>query len=354
MPRFEQLFGRAPEASARAPGRVNLLGEHTDYNQGLVLPLAIPRSVSIEVAPARDDWHRFHSVQLDSMVTYEDGSEAPSGFARYLYGCIEVLRAHGHTVPALLVSVDSDVPIGSGLSSSAALEVAMLRALRMLLGLAIDDVQIARLAHAAENHYAGVQCGILDQMASSLADTEHMLYLDTRSLERQLLPVPADAALLIIDSGQSRSLAASGYNRRRAECEQAAAMLGLASLRDLEDLAATESLPPPLDRRARHVFTENERVRQAVAGLTATAFGALMDQSHASLSLDYQVSTPALDELAAALQADPDVFGAKLTGAGFGGACVALAQAGQTSAVASRIMRIFGDRHPHAAVLLQG
>lgn len=352
MPRFEELFGRAPEATGQAPGRVNLLGEHTDYNQGLVLPLAIPRHVTVEIARSSDGWQRMHSVQLASMAEWRDGRPAPQGFASYLHGCIEVLRGHGHAVPPVLAQVDSDVPIGAGLSSSAALEVAMLRALRALFQLAIDDEQIARVAHEAENRYAGVRCGILDQMASSLATTDRMLYLDTRSLERRLLPLPAGAALLIVDSGQSRILAASGYNQRRAECERAAELLGLASLRDLASPAAAARLPPPLDRRARHVFSENARVRRAASGLDAAAFGKLMNESHASLSADYQVSTPVLDELAAALQADADVFGAKLTGAGFGGACVALARSGQTGAVALRLMAGFGAAHRGATVLL--
>lgn len=354
MPGFVELFGRAAQAAGRAPGRVNLLGEHTDYNQGLVLPIAIPRSVTVEIARSADGRHRFHSVQLGDEISYEDGGEAPDGFARYLYGCIEALRGRGHAVPPVLARVDSDVPIGAGLSSSAALEVAMLRALRTLLGIDIDDEQVALLAHEAENEYAGVRCGVLDQMASSLAGTDRMLYLDTRSLERRLLPLPAGAEILVLDSGESRSLAGSGYNERRAECERAAALLGLASLRDLEGAADARQLPPPLDRRARHVVTENERVRAAARGLDAEAFGALMEASHASLSADYEVSTPALDELAAALQAQTGVFGAKLTGAGFGGACVALVRSGRGAAIAVDVMSSYGLAHPGAAVLITG
>lgn len=355
MAGFEALFGCAARAAGRAPGRVNLLGEHTDYNQGLVLPIAIARHVTVEVAPSRDGWHRFHSVQLGDTVAYEDGTAAPAGFALYLHGCIEVLRNRGQAVPPVLARVDSDVPIGAGLSSSAALEVATLRALRTLLGIAIDDEQVALLAHEAENRYAGVRCGLLDQMASSLADTDRMLYLDTRSLERRLLPLPSGAELLVVDSGESRSLAGSGYNQRRAECERAAALLGLASLRDLDSAAQAGQLPPPLDRRARHVVTENERVRTAAQGIDdAAAFGALMDASHASLSADYEVSTPALDELAAALQSQSDVFGAKLTGAGFGGACVALVRSGRGEDVAGRVLSSYRLAHPGCAVLITG
>lgn len=352
MPRFEELFGHTPQAAASAPGRVNLLGEHTDYNQGLVLPLAIPRHVHVEIAAGVDGWHRFHSVQLDETVQFQDGREAPPGFAVYLQGCIEVMRGRGHAVPAIHALVDSTVPIGSGLSSSAALEVAMLRALRALLATDVDDEQIAYLAHEAETRYAGVNCGILDQMASSLAGTDRMLFLDTRSLERLLLPLPEGAAILIIDSGVSRSLASSGYNLRRSECEQAAARLGLASLREVESLPDPGTLPDVLLRRVRHVLTENERVRRAARGVDAAAFGALMNESHASLSADYEVSTPALDALAAALQRDGDVFGAKLTGAGFGGACVALVRKGTGAGVGSRVLSTYGATHAGASVLL--
>lgn len=354
MDAFRKAFGQAAQASGRAPGRVNLLGEHTDYNLGLVMPLAIPRHVCVQVARSPDSRHRFHSVQLRQDVEYEDGQQAPGGFALYLQGCIEALRGNGHAVPAVCVHVDSDVPIGAGLSSSAALEVAMLRALRELLGLAIDDEAIARLAHMAETRYAGVNCGILDQMACSLADTDRMLFLDTQSMQRRLVPLPAGSAVLIIDSGESRSLAGSGYNQRRAECEEAARLLGLASLRELQRVPPEGSLPPNLLRRARHVFTENARVSAAAAGVDARHFGELMNESHASLSTDYEVSTPALDALAGALQSDPDVYGAKLTGAGFGGACVALARSGRTREAAERVMAAFAPAHPRAAVLITG
>jgi galactokinase len=351
METFEALFGHPPSAIASAPGRVNLLGEHTDYNQGLVLPLAIPRKVHVELAPGDDGVHRFHSVQLDEIVAYRDGDDAPAGFARYVHGCIEVLRGAGFPVPVVHARIDSDVPIGAGLSSSAALEVAVIRALRSLLQLDFDDEAVARYAHEAETVYAGVRCGILDQMACSLASTDRMLFLDTRSLERRLVPLPEGTALLIIDSGVSRSLSASGYNQRRAECERAAAMLGVASLREVS-FPPEGLLPAPLDRRVRHVLTENQRVRAALNTPSAADFGALMNASHASLSAQYEVSTPELDELAALLQRHRDVFGAKLTGAGFGGACVALVRQGASRAIAAGTMESFGAAHAGASVLL--
>jgi galactokinase len=230
------------------------------------------------------------------------------------------------------------VPIGVGLSSSAALEVATLRALRQLLGLALDDVEIARLAQRAEVEFTGVHCGIMDQMAASLADPSHMLFLDTRSLERRLLPLPAGSEILVLDSGVPRALAASGYNRRRSECEEAARQLGVAALRDVADPAAVESLPEPLRRRARHVVTENRRVLDAIEAHGPKPFGLLMDASHRSLSVDYEVSTAELDLLVELLRQCREVHGARLTGAGFGGACVALCRSGSAKAVGKRVL----------------
>ena len=228
--------------------------------------------------------------------------------------------------------------MGVGLSSSAALEVACLRALRELGGAAIDDVRLAQLAQRAEVEHAGVRCGILDQMAASLADTRQALLLDTRSLERRLVALPPGSAVLVLDSGIARALADSGYNTRRAECEAAARALGVASLRDLADPQAAAALPEPLRRRVRHVVAENARVLQAAATRDAAAFGRLMNASHASLRDDYEVSVPALDALVARLQAHADVFGARLTGAGFGGACVALVRSGREAGVAAEVL----------------
>ncbi|MGI0484027.1 galactokinase [Pantanalinema rosaneae CENA516] len=333
---FEQIFNAAPQVQASAPGRVNLLGEHTDYNDGFVLPIAIPQQTTILLGYSPDDRHHLYSQELSATVNWAASDPIPSEFARYLVGCIRVVEQQAIPVPPLNVYVMSTVPIGAGLSSSAALEVAMLRALRSLLQLDLDDVQIAQLGQQAEREYAGVQCGIMDQMASSLADTQHLLFLDTRTLDRELLPLPAGAEILMIDSGIPRTLAGSGYNQRRAECEAAAQQLGVPALRDVTDLAAIAALPAPLQQRARHVITENNRVLQAKQGLTAEQFGTLMNDSHASLRDDYEVSIAGMDQLVAILQATPGVFGARLTGAGFGGACVALVGAGKASAIADQ------------------
>lgn len=335
---FFSIYQSHASVEVSAPGRVNLLGEHTDYNDGFVLPTAIPQETSLSLGPSRDERHHFYSEDLQEQIDWLAPDPVPTGFARYLIGCIRALEQAGITVPPLHVYVTSRVPIGAGLSSSAALEVAMLRGLRSLLNLTLDDVEIARLGQQAEIEYAGVQCGIMDQMASSLADTQHLLFLDTRSLDRQILPLPTGSEILILDSGIPRTLATSGYNQRRQECEQAAQQLGVPSLRDVEDLTAIEQLPDPYRRRARHVFTENQRVLTAKAGVTAAQFGELMNASHASLRDDYEVSIEGLDHLVSLLQQTPGVLGARLTGAGFGGACVALAEAGWAAAIADKVL----------------
>ena len=335
---FEQIFGASPETEASAPGRVNLLGEHTDYNDGFVLPTAIPQRTTVQLGLSQDGQHHFYSVELDERVSISEGNHTPSGFASYIFGCVRLLEREAYTVPSVNLHVTSSVPIGSGLSSSAALEVATLRGLRSLLNLDIDDVRIAQLAQQAEIQYSGVQCGIMDQMASSLADTEHMLFLDTRSLERQVIPFPVGAEVVVIDSGVPRTLAGSGYNQRRAECEEAAHLLGVKALRDITDPQAAEDLPEPQRCRARHVITEDNRVLEALQGVSAERFGELMNASHASLRDDYEVSVHALDKLVAMLQDTPGVFGARLKGAGFGGACVALVAAGKGEAISREVI----------------
>jgi galactokinase len=331
---FLALYGTPPEARGEAHGRVNLIGDHTDYNDGFVLPTAIPQKTVVEVARGRGG-HEAYSATLNRTVTFSDEGQLPD-FARYVGGCLRVLAEDGIAVPPVRMWISSTVPVGAGLSSSAALEVATLRAIDDLLHLAMTPVELARRAQRAEIEWAKVACGIMDQMACTLATVDRMLFLDTRTLEYRLAPLPAGSEVVVVDSGAPRELAGSAYNLRRAECRRAAEMLGVPSLRDVRDPAAAERLPPPLRGRARHVVTENMRVRAAVSAAAAD-FGRLMNQSHASLRDDYEVSTPDLDALAGFLLALPDVLGARLTGAGFGGACVALAAKGSGAEVAAAI-----------------
>lgn len=323
---FEQCFGIPPAATVSAPGRVNLLGEHTDYNAGFVLPTAIPQRTYVQIAHSRDDKYRIYAKNLNEYQEYETMQSPLSGFMAYIGGCINVLNKNFPTQTPVSLFISSDVPIGCGLSSSAALEVAVLRAYRELFQLPLDDISIAQMAQQAEIEYAQVRVGIMDQMASSLADTEHMLFIDTRDLNRELLPLPEGASVIVLDSGVPRQLVGSVYNQRRAECEHAATLLGVKNLREVDDPTCAASLPSPLAQRARHVISENNRVLEAKRGICAQHFGELMNASHTSLRDDYQVSITALDVLSDLMQKTPQVYGARLTGAGFGGACVGLVQ----------------------------
>jgi galactokinase len=330
------------EATARAPGRVNLLGEHTDYNDGLVLPVAIEQSTTVTMRPNGAQQFSLHATELGRTVQFTLDVAPAEHFATYVFGCLQLAREYGAGIPFLDIEVSSEVPMGVGLSSSAALEVATLRCLRKLLQLPFDDVLIAQLAQRAEVDYAHVRCGIMDQMASSLAATDRALLIDTRTLARRDVPLPRGSAVLVLDSGVARTLATSGYNQRRSECEQAARLLGLASLRDVTGLDQLAALPDLLRRRVRHVFTENARVATAAECTEPAEFGLLMNASHASLRDDYEVSTPELDLLVALLQGERDVHGARLTGAGFGGACVALCRAGSEQQVAQSVLAHYG------------
>jgi galactokinase len=327
-PTFQTLFHQNPTVAAQAPGRVNLLGEHTDYNDGFVLPTVIPQTTTVQMGLSPDAQHHVYAVSLNEFVHLSPSAIILNGFVCYVVGCLRLLEqwveARKISVPPLNIWIDSSIPIGAGLSSSAALEIATLRAVRSLFTLDLTDVELAQIAQQAEHQFAGVQCGIMDQMAVSLADAQHLLFLDTRTLEYERIPIPTGAEVMVIDSGIRRSLTHSGYNQCRIECETAAKLLGIPTLRDLKNLNQLQDLPSPFQQRARHVFTENQRVLGAKQGVSAAQFGQLMNASHASLRDDYEVSIPALDDLADRLQHTPGVFGARLTGAGFGGACVAL------------------------------
>ncbi|PTA69664.1 galactokinase [Deinococcus arcticus] len=339
MKTFEAIFGQPPQLSAQAPGRVNLLGEHTDYQGGFVLPTAIPQTTTVQVGRNGTHTHRVYAADLDQEATFAVGENARAPFARYVAGALTLGGATG----GLNVHVTSNVPMGAGLSSSAALEVAVLRALRLLGDLEADDERLALIAQRVEHDFVGVQCGIMDQMASSVADDQTLLLLDTRSLERRTLPLPGGTQVLVLDSGVPRQLAESGYNERRAQVEEAARLLGVPQLRDVSNVAALDALPSPLRERARHVVTENARVLAAVEdGVDEVRFGTLMNASHASLRDDYAVSHPRVDELVALLQAHPRVYGARMTGAGFGGAVVALVRAGHAATVAQAVLADYG------------
>ncbi|GEM87451.1 galactokinase [Meiothermus granaticius] len=331
---FKDVFAQDPQVSVSAPGRVNLLGEHTDYNGGFVFPTPLPYQTQVEASthPGLEVYaENFQETKQRSLGMAKQGD-----WLDYVAGCVWVLRQHGYEVPGLRAYIRSEVPMTGGLSSSAALQIAVLRALRALYQLPIDDRQIALLAQQGEVEYVGVRVGVMDQMASSLGKPGYALFLDTLSLEYKLAPLPKGYRVAVVDSGIPRRLAEAGYNTRRAECEQACGLLGVKLLRELSlsDLPRIEALPEPLNRRARHVVTENARVLEGVQALEAgdyRRFGELMVASHHSLRDDYEVSIPELDELVA-LELKHGAIGARLTGAGFGGATVALVEASQYGA----------------------
>lgn len=356
---FASLFGAAPAVQGAAPGRVNLIGEHTDYNGGFVLPTPIPQRTIVALRPTGGNMVRASSANIGAaLAEYDLGTERPGrGWLDYLQGITRLLRMEGHRFGGFDVLVESTVPLGSGLSSSAALELAFLKALRTAFELRLGDLALARLGQRVENEFVGAHVGIMDQMACGLGQAGSALFIDTRSLGFERIPLPADGELVVINSGVAHQHAAGDYNTRRAECERAAALLGVGQLRDVgpADLPRIAGLPEPLSRRARHIVTENQRVLDAVACLRAgdlAGLGELFLASHASQRDDYAVSIPPIDLLVELAQRDPAVYGARLTGGGFGGSVVLLVRAGAGGAVARGVVAAYQEQTSHHATVL--
>ena len=350
---FTQRYAKRPTILAHAPGRVNLLGEHVDYNAGVVLPIAIDRSVKIAAAPTADRVVTLYALDLDEKISFSldaldqriglKGKPLP-GWAKYPAGVAWALQEAGYALSGMQAVYTSDVPIGSGLSSSAAVEVGFAVTWEALSHWKIKDpVRRAKLCQRAENAYVGVNCGLMDQFACACGVKDHALYFDTRSLDWRPLPLPPCAAVVIADTGVRRSLATSAYNERRAACEEAMALLrqrlpNIHSLRDVSTVvfaAYSEFLPENTRRRAEHVIKEIARVDQAVnclRGADAKLFGGLMYAGHASLRDLYEVSCPELDIMVQATRQISGCYGARLTGAGFGGCTVNLVDAKQAQA----------------------
>jgi galactokinase len=343
---FLDLFERPARIRTSAPGRVNLIGEHTDYNGGFVLPIAIPLETRVELAPRSDRRVRAWSAQYpqDAPLEYALGDETPTGgWADYLEGVSHV-AAQGRAIGGFDVRIDSSVPPGAGLASSAALEIALLRALRVAFDLDLDDVALAKLGRQVETDFVGAPVGIMDQMAASLASADAALFLDTRSLAWTPVPLPRAVAIVVMDSGISHRHAGGEYAVRRRECADASRRLGLSELRDVADgqlEKAIAALPPVLGRRVRHVVTENARVLATVDAFgrgDATAAGRLFNESHASMRDDYEVSLPQIDAIVEAATHVDGVYGARLTGGGFGGSIVALVDEARAADAARAIM----------------
>jgi galactokinase len=355
---FKRHAGREPDGVWFAPGRVNLIGEHTDYSDGFVLPLAIDRGV-VAVAARRDDGRlRLWSSQQpgEDLQTKADavGPGTVEGWAAYPGGVVWALRQAGAAIGGVDLLVDGDVPAGAGLSSSAALECAAAVALADLYGdsgAPGDPKELARLARRAENEVAGMPCGVMDQMVSMLGQAGHALFLDTRTLETEQIPLELDTAglrLLVIDTRAVHQHVSSGYAKRRAAVEAATRTLGVAALRDAtaeQVEAAADALGDPGVRRARHVVSENARVLAAVEALREGDFqrlGPLLVASHASMRDDFEISCPELDTAVdAALEAG--AVGARMTGGGFGGSAIALTPLDREAAVAERVRKAFAE-----------
>jgi galactokinase len=330
---FAGVFVREAEGWASAPGRVNLIGEHTDYHEGYVLPAIIPQQTLV-IGARRDD--RLVRVRSDAMpggiVDYEIGAERRGrGWVDYVQGVTAVLSSRVYPIRGMDLAIHSDVPAGAGVSSSAALAVALLRLLRQLWALDVDDVEIARIAQRSETEFVGAPVGIMDPMACSLGAAGEALFLDTRTLAYDRVPIPPAVQIVAIDSGQRHQHAGGEYATRREESFAAAARMGVSHLRDADlTMLADAGLEPLLERRARHVISENARVleaRQALTAGDAARAGTLFNASHASMRDDYEVSTPEIDRLVGIAQSHEAVYGARMTGGGFGGAVVLLAAA---------------------------
>ncbi len=355
MSRFAAAFGREPVSCWRAPGRVNVIGEHTDYNDGFVLPIALPLGVTAWLALRDDDVVRALSTDVEQPVEVAADSLRPGavdGWAAYVVGVVWALHEKGHAVGGVDVLVDGDVPAGAGLSSSAALECAVATALDDALGLGLDRLELVAVARAAENDFVGVPSGSLDQSASMLCAAGRALLLDTRSGERRQVPfdlAAAGLALLVVDTRAPHRLVDGEYAQRRSDCEDAAQALGVAALRDVsvDDLDARLAGlgDERLRRRVRHVVTENARVLETVrileAGHDLASIGPLLTASHASLRDDYEVSSRELD-VAVDAALDAGAHGARMTGGGFGGSAIALVEAADADAVGDAVRAAFG------------
>jgi galactokinase len=332
---FEQRFSNKPQFLVKTPGRVNLIGEHTDYNEGFVLPIAIDRYISLAFNPRNDyfvnlysmDYHNLSSFCLEDLF---NSSAAKKEWDEYVKGVAWALQEKHGTLRGFDGVLCGNIPKGAGLSSSAALELTIAKALSFTSKLPETAVEMARICQYAENKWVGVNCGIMDQMAVASGKSNHAIFIDCRSLETKLIPMPKNASIVIMDTMKRRGLVDSEYNKRRQQCEEAADIMAVASLRDI-DFTAWENnrdkLSGDLLKRARHVVTENQRVLHAIEAMNnsdAVLLGELMNASHESLRSDFEVSCAELDLIVQFARQATGCFGARMTGAGFGGCAIAL------------------------------
>jgi galactokinase len=334
---FREGFGVEPIHFFHAPGRVNLIGEHTDYNDGFVLPCAINFGTVIAARSSEDDRIRViaadYEAQRDSFTLNGDiASHSQYQWANYIRGTIKEILDAGHTLRGMDIAISGNVPQGAGLSSSAALEVAVGVACNDLNELSLSQTEIALIGQRAENNFVGTKCGIMDQLVSACGSAGHALLIDCRSLDFRSIALPKEVAVMIVDSNIQRGLVDSEYNTRRRQCEEAARVLGVTALRDIDVatfMARERELDPVVARRARHVVTENDRTQQAAQALTdgdLESLGELMAASHASMRDDFEITVPPIDHLEEIIKTVlGNRGGVRMTGGGFGGCVVALA-----------------------------
>jgi len=351
--RFKAIYGSTPEVVVRAPGRVNLIGEHTDYNDGFVLPAAIDRSIDFAGRKRSDRTVRVDSVDFEGWVEFsldDIQKDSVNRWSNYIRGVSKYLEEDGHRLTGADIVFGGNVPREAGLSSSAAVEVGTAAFWKTLLGLEADPVYLVRLSRKAENQFVGVPCGIMDQFISALGRSNHALFLDCRDLQYRHVPLRDDVKIVVCNSGVKRALAQSEYEVRLKQCREAVARIAstgpaVTSLRDVKpaDLeAARPSLSDVLLRRARHVVSENCRVLEAIQVLESgnlERFGELMNASHLSLRDDYEVSSKELDVLVEIAWKQPGVLGARMTGAGFGGCTVNLVRQEAAESFSEAIIR---------------
>ena len=335
----------------QAPGRVNLIGEHTDYNQGFVMPMAIDRFTRVSIAPREDGKLVLTSlgerIELDELVKRDHWSD-------YVAGVAWVLRSEGVPLHGADLQIEGNVPVGAGLSSSASVEVAAGLAFLALSGLALPRPDLAVLCQRAENEFVGMRCGVMDQFISCCGEAGKALLLDCRDLSYRLLPIPAGVRVVIANSMVKHALAGGEYNQRRAECEEGCRRLGVTSLRDASDLSPLSGV---VLKRCRHVVSENQRVLDAGRALESgdlAGFGRLMHESHASLRDDFEVSCPEVDRLVELATDFPGVYGSRMTGGGFGGCTVSLVEAGAVASFAAHLKQGYPSVEIYDCVASEG
>lgn len=349
---FADTFGSQPPILVRAPGRVNLIGEHTDYNDGFVLPMAIDRAVWIALRPRSDRQVNLHSLDFNASVSFscDEPGRAEHAWHDYIRGTSWALAQQGFPLQGWEGVMGSDVPIGAGLSSSAATEMVITRAFAAATGWDWQPARMAQVGNFAEKQWVGIQSGIMDQMVSAGAKKGHALWLDCRSLAVEHIPLPADLRVAVLDTSTRRGLVGSAYDERVQQCCNAARLLGATSLREVDEATFTRrqgELDELTRKRARHVISENARVLEAVQALRTDRlqeFGLILNASHASLRDDYQVSSPALDQIVESARQAPGCLGARMTGAGFGGCAVAALRADAVEDFSSSVRQAFLER----------